>query len=322
MSPEPIVQVAAGFMAAKQLFAASATGLFAALAQGGLPLSELAAKAGIAEQSCRILADSMVGLGLMERDGADYRNGAAAAAYLAGDPETLDLRPHMAFWDAISYPHWLGFDKTAREALPNELDLSGDRMTAFFGGVQAYNSAHALMLDQYYDFGAHRRVLDLAGLSGAFLAAAVDRHPELRGTFFADPQMVEFARPGLKPEHLERIELVAGDAAVDKLPEGHDAVLLEHVVHRFDAEANRALLRRAREAVEPGAALLVLDFFLDEGEPRRALDSLLAGEYLTIDGTVVYPEAEVRSWVEETGWRWVETRLLPGSPRVLIAEAV
>lgn len=315
-SPEPIVQIATGFMAAKQLFAASELGMFAVLAARPLPVGELAARLGIGERPCRIIADAMAGLGLLTRAEKGYRNTDAAAAYLSGRSGPLDLRPYLAFWDAISYPHWQSYAEAARAGEPAPLDLRGERRNVFFAGVQAYNGAHALMLAQHYDFGAHERILDLAGLSGAFLTAAIDRHPGLRGTFFAEPGMVDFARPGLDPDH---VTVVAADPFTDPLPDGHDAVLLEHVVHRYDAARNRALLERARAAVRPGARLLILDFFLGGDRP---LDALLAGEYLVIDGTVVHPEDEVRSWVAETGWRWVETLALPGSPRVLIADAI
>lgn len=319
--PAPIVDIATGFMAAKQLFAASELGLFPALAGTELTSNELAERTGTAPRSCHILAETMVSVGLLEREGERYRNTPAASAYLAGKDGSLDLRPHLAFWNAISYPHWESFASSARDGTPAPLELDGERETTFFTGVQTYNSAHAAMLAEHYDFRGHRKVLDLAGLSGAFLTEALDRDATLRGTFFAEQQMVEFARSGIDDEHRKRIDLVAGDPFTDSLPSGHDVVLLEHVVHRFDAERNRALLARARDAVRPGDRLLVLDFFLDS-EPRRALDALLAGEYLVIDGTVVYPESEVCGWVEEAGWRWLETRPLPGSPRVLIAEAV
>ncbi|MGH8963662.1 MAG: methyltransferase [Jatrophihabitantaceae bacterium] len=321
-SPEPIVRVATGFMAAKQLFASSELGLFAALADGPLPLPALAARAGVPPRPCRILADAMVGLGVLDRVDDAYRNGPAAAAYLAGASGGLDLRPYLAFWDGVSYPHWLHFADSMRTDTPQQLDISGERQGLFFGGVQAYNSAHALMLAEHVDFSGCRRVLDLGGLSGAFLAAILAKDPAVRGTFLAPAQMVEFARAGLAPAELTRIELLAADPLTDPLPAGpFDVVLLEHVIHRFDAADNQRLLARARELVEPGGRLMILDFCLDESVPLRALDSLLAGEYLVIDGTVVYPEAEVRSWLAATGWQWERTVPLPGSPRVLVARA-
>jgi hypothetical protein len=42
LTPEPIFQVASGFMAAKHLFIANEIGLFAALADGPAPLDRLA----------------------------------------------------------------------------------------------------------------------------------------------------------------------------------------------------------------------------------------------------------------------------------------
>ena len=66
----------------------------------------------------------------------------------------------------------------------------------------------------------------------------------------------------------------------------------------------------------------MLDFFLDDEPKQRAIDALHAGEYLVIDGTVVFPESEVRQWLEGSGGRPIETIALPGCPRVLVAEAV
>lgn len=293
VDPTPIVRVATGFMAAKQLFAASECGLFAALADGPLPASALAERTGLPERSVRILADAMVGLGLLGFDGR-YQNFPAAQEYLAASG--LDLRAFLKFWDTLSYPHWESYLDSMRSAKPAPFDFSGPRMEVFLGGVQTYNSLHALMLAEHYDFGAHKRMLDLGGLSPAFLAEAKARNSALQGDFIQD-------------------------ALAGALPGTYDAILLEHVIHRYDPEQNRAILTVARGAAEDGARLLVLDFLLDPSD-GRLLDPLLAGEYLVIDGTVVYPEDEVRSWLAETGWRWVETRPLPGSPRVLIAEAI
>jgi hypothetical protein len=321
VDPTPIVDAATGFMAAKQLFTASECGLFAGLADGPLPATELAERTGLPERSTRILADAMVGLGLLTFDAGRYANTAASAAYLTGDRQGLDLRPFLTFWDSLSYPHWQSYGTSMREAKPAPFDFGGSRMEVFLTGVQAYNSLHARMLAEHYDFGRHRRVLDLGGLSPAFLIEAATRNPELRGDFVSTGELLSFARAGVPPELSGRIAVHDADPSKGPLPGRYDAVLLEHVIHRYDADENRAILRVARDGSEDGARLLVLDFLLDPAQGRR-LDPLLAGEYLVVDGTVVYPEDEVRGWLDETGWRRLETRELPGSPRVLIGEAV
>ncbi|MGC5341928.1 methyltransferase [Streptomyces sp. DT24] len=320
--PADIVNVAVGYMAAKQLFAASEAGLFAALSEGPATAADLAARVGIPERTARILADSMAGLGLLTRTEGSYANTPSTLRYLAGAGDDVDLRPFLGFLDSISYGHWLGFGETTRTAKPAELDLGGDRIGTFMAGVMTYNALHARMLAENYDFAGHRRVLDFGGLSGSFLGEALRSAPELRGTFFSAGELVEPARGTLADAGAgDRVEIVEGDILTGDIPSGFDLVLLEHVAHRFDAEQNQRIIERARAAAEPGATLLLLDFFLDSDEEQRAIDALHAGEYLVIDGTTVYPEDEVRGWLRAGGWEPVETRALPGSPRIIIAEA-
>src|SRR5688572_29625864 len=59
VTPEPIMRIAAGFMAAKHLFAASRLGLFEALAESPATLETLAARTGLTARSARISADAM-----------------------------------------------------------------------------------------------------------------------------------------------------------------------------------------------------------------------------------------------------------------------
>src|SRR5215813_7568321 len=58
VTPDSIMEVARGFMAAKHLFAASSIGIFEALADGPATLAEIAARAGISERAAHISADA------------------------------------------------------------------------------------------------------------------------------------------------------------------------------------------------------------------------------------------------------------------------
>jgi hypothetical protein len=56
ITPEPILKIATGFMAAKQLFAASEIGLFEALADGPAGLEDLAGKTAVPARTLGIVA--------------------------------------------------------------------------------------------------------------------------------------------------------------------------------------------------------------------------------------------------------------------------
>ena len=68
-APDTIFQIASGFMAAKHLFVATASGIFEKLADMPATPDELAARCGIPVRTLRISADAMISLGLLERDG-------------------------------------------------------------------------------------------------------------------------------------------------------------------------------------------------------------------------------------------------------------
>src|SRR5262249_61150834 len=86
VTPEPIMKVAMGFMAAKHLFVASEVGLFEALAAGPATIEELASRTGVPSRTIAIATAAMVSLGLIEQDGDRDQNGEAAPAFLAGNP--------------------------------------------------------------------------------------------------------------------------------------------------------------------------------------------------------------------------------------------
>jgi hypothetical protein len=147
--------------------------------------------------------------------------------------------------------------------------------------------------------------------------------PNLHTTFVFDPEMLGFVTGHLAESGMDSRSTVVGAATVSAQPEGsHDLVMVNHVIHRFTADENIGILKHARAAAADGATLLLLDFVLDDDDRQRAIDGLHAGEYLVIDGTVVWPESEVNGWLAQSGWRPVETLELEGSPRVVVAHAI
>ena len=141
ITPDPIMGIAMGFMAAKHLFVASEIGLFTGLAQGPATLDELAATCGIPRRTAGISADAMVSVGLLERDGERYRNSDAAATFLAGQPGP-DLRPMLRFWNRISYPGWLGLEEAMRAGAGRAKfgQFSTEEQQIFSAGVEAFSA--------------------------------------------------------------------------------------------------------------------------------------------------------------------------------------
>jgi SAM-dependent methyltransferase len=322
ITPEPIFQLASGFMAAKHLFVANEIGLFDKLAPGPATLDQLAEFTGIARPRVRILADALVALGLIERQGNQYQNGPVAAAFLSG-AGPADLRPVLRFWNHLSYPMWTKLEEAVRTGQgQGTMELSGEQQRIFSEGVEAIQAVPAMALPTTYDFSRHRRVLDLGGGTGSWLMALLRHYPSLEGTLLDLPNAAAVARQRLAGDPAaQRAQVVAGDFFKDPIPSGHDVVLIANVIHLFSAAHNLELLRRTRAHVSDGARLLLADFWTDATHTQPPFAALMAGEFFVITGEGdVYSEEEARDWLQESGWQAVERKPLAGPISLLVAE--
>jgi hypothetical protein len=321
-TPDAVIQVASGFLAAKHLFVASEVGLFERLAEGPATLDEMARRTQLPRRTLRIIADAMVTLGLVERLGDQYRNSHAAATFLTGGTPA-DLRPFLRLWNRLSYPRWTQLEQAVRTDRVTFAEFSPEEQQLYSEGVEAITAGTAQALATAYDFSRHRRVLDLGGGTGSFLMAVLGRYRSVESTLYDLPAVGPGTRRRLSSSPLaDRIRIVEGDFFKDAIPDGHDAVIVANVMHCFPPEPILDLLRRTRARVASGARLLLVDFWTDRCHTAPPFAALMAGEFLlTPGGGDVYSVDEAREWLQETGWRTLEHRPLTGPASVIVAEA-
>src|SRR5688572_4735405 len=104
-TPSRIIELFAGFLVSKTLFAALEFGFFAAVGPDGATTAELGERCQILERSGRAIADLMTDAGLLIRDGDRFHNAPDAEAFLAGRGPS-DLRGLARYCDIVSYATW------------------------------------------------------------------------------------------------------------------------------------------------------------------------------------------------------------------------
>jgi hypothetical protein len=118
------------------------------------------------------------------------------------------------------------------------------------------------------DFSRFERVVDVGGGRGGLLSALLAVQSRLRGVLFDLPSVVEPARQILAAaDYAERLEVVAGDFR-ETVPVGGDCYVLSWILHDWDDQMAEQIARRCRQAMQPGARLLVVEMVVPEaGQP-------------------------------------------------------
>jgi demethylspheroidene O-methyltransferase len=263
------LDLTAGFVYSQVLFACAQLELFEILAEGPLPVPDLAGRLGLSEAAARRLLEAAASLDLAERrSGGRYGLGQIGAAF-AGNPAALALVRHqpLLYADLADPVALLRGEKRAQLAdyWPySDLEQPKALAAEAVGPYSALMAASQPMVAQEafgaYDVSRHRRLMDVGGGEGAFLAAAAARAPDLRLALVDLPAVAERARARLDAAGLlPRVELHGRDFLRDALPGGADLVTLVRIVHDQDDARALALLRNIRKSVEPGATLLIIE---------------------------------------------------------------
>ncbi|MDH6113753.1 SAM-dependent methyltransferase [Kitasatospora sp. MAP12-15] len=312
VDPGPLIRMTIADCGAKVLHSAVTLGVFEALAEGPTDGIRVSERTGLHPRMAQDFLDALAGLGLLERVEGHYRNSALAQAYLVPQG-TSYLGGFVELTNDTLYQTWGRLTEALRTGEPQLLDpdkggFVGDKhrdpakMKRFLAGLDAYSDRMGAELARRVDWSRHGSFLDVGGARGNLAAVLVQAHPHLTAGCFD----LERTRP-LFTEHIGRLGLAdrvtfhGGDFFADALPQS-DVVLLGHILHGFDDERRRTLLRRVFEAVRPGGEVVVYDRMLDDdrSDPERLLSSLHM-RLVSQDGSE-YRVADCRAWLREAGF--------------------
>jgi len=111
---------------------------------------------------------------------------------------------------------------------------------------------------------------------GAFMMELCKRNPSIKGVIVDLPQVLEKTKELLAKQGVDNIELSAADFLGDPLPQG-DLYILGRILHDWDEEKVRFLVKKVYDSLPKGGALLIAEMLLDNdkrGPLRTQLQSL------------------------------------------------
>ncbi|WP_437623807.1 methyltransferase [Sorangium sp. So ce1151] len=327
-SPQPISDLFWAHWKTKTMLSAIALGVFTELAKEPLSAAEAAGRLRIAPAAAADFLDALVALGLLDRADGRYTDAPESAEYLdANKPATYLGDSYLAQCSGLA-DDLTGVLRTG-EALRGARDGqhfyqavygSSESTRAFQRDMTALSMGSALAIAERFPWQQYRTLADIGCAEGALAGRVLRQHHHLTAIGFDLPQ----ARPGF--ESYTRSLGLAGRAAFqpgdffrDPLPSA-DVLVFGHVLHNWSHEEKRLLLRKARQALPQGGALLIYETLIDDDRRRNAVGLILSlMMHAEVPGGYDYTGAECRGWLAEAGFREVRVEALDGPEAMIVA---
>jgi precorrin-6B methylase 2 len=325
-----------GFFASKVLLSAVELKLFTTLAKKPATCRELVQSLALNGRGLQDFLDTLVSLGLLERQGngdsARYSNSAAAAMFLdRASPHYMGGFLEMA--NSRLYRFWGHLTEALRSGRPqNEIKeadgkelfdaLYSDqqRLEGFLAAMAAIQKSNFAVLAETFDFSKYDSMCDVGGASGALAMAVARRHPRITCMSFDLPQVTAVARRAIAAQGLsDRVILKEGSFFDDPLPKA-DVITMGNILHDWGLDTKKMLIRKAYEALPQGGSFIAIENVIDDDRRKNTFGLLMSLNMLveTNDG-FDYTHAQFRSWCLEAGFRATELKPLTGPASAAVA---
>lgn len=328
--PDNIMQLGLGFWASKTLLSAIELRLFTELARGPMTADAIGERLNLHPRAVRDFLDALVSLRMLERDRENlYRNAPEADMFLDRDkPSYLGGMLEMA--NTRLYPFWGSLTEALRTGRPqNEARTGGNffdalyadtgRLEEFLSAMTGLSLGAARAIAEKFPWSDYRTFIDIGGAQGGVPVQVALAHPHLTGGNFdlptAGPVFEKYvSRHGLS----DRLRFYPGNFFNDPLPSA-DVLVMGHILHDWNLEEKRMLLKKAFDALPPGGALIVFEALIDD-ERRENTFGLLMSLNMLIEtpGGFDYTGADCSGWMREAGFRRTRVEHLVGPDSMVI----
>ncbi len=165
----------------------------------------------------------------------------------------------------------------------------------------------AQALAKNLNLAGRKRLLDIAGGSGVYACSLAAHHPGLHATVLDKSPVDKIAAGAIQDRGFsDRVDVVPSDMLNTPLPSGYDIHLFSNVLHDWDVDLVKQLLKTSAASIEPGGLMIVHDTFLnaDKSGPLHVAEYSVLLMHVT-QGRC-YSEKEISDWAGEVGFQPVE----------------
>jgi SAM-dependent methyltransferase len=313
-----LMDITSAYWMSRAVLTAQELGVFSGLAKGEATAAELASRLKCTRRGTELLANALVGIGLLEKHGEHFRNAPFAEQHLCpdrGDYLGGYLEHHANLWS-----RWSHLSETVRGGQAEGRPTGPGDVRSFIMGMHTTSQARVDGIVEKLDLTGIRRIIDVGGGSGDYAYAVLREAPQATAVIFDLPDVVPIARECAELAGMnERIETVAGNYREDELGTGFDLAIVSNIIHGLAPDWCIRLFEKVWRCLTPGGRAVVHDFVLNDEGTKPMWAALFSLNMLTGGSQGrSYTHVEIRDFLLSAGFEDVEHIDLPGDSGLLV----
>jgi hypothetical protein len=194
-----------------------------------------------------------------------------------------------------------------------ELYNKPERLEQFMDAMSGISAGNFQSFADKFDFGRYQTLCDVGGATGQLSIFVARRHPHIRCTSVDLPAVTTIAERKIADAALaDRVSARSVDFFSDPLPKA-DVITMGMILHDWNLEKKRHLVRAAFEALPPGGAFVVIENLIDDARRENAFGLMMSLNMLIEFGEAFdFTAADFFRWCREAGFREMEVIPLGG----------
>ncbi|MGB8472546.1 MAG: methyltransferase [Candidatus Acidiferrum sp.] len=331
LGPDHILQVGLGFWASKTLLSAVEIGVFTELAKQAEDLDTLQGRLGIHPRAGRDFFDTLVALGFLRRVDGKYANTPETDLFLDKHKPTY-IGGMLEMANQRLYEHWshltvaLRTGKQQNEARDGGTGSPFDalyadpaRLKTFLAAMTGISHGANQAIAKKVPWGQYRTFADVGTAQGDLAVQIALENKHLKGLGY------DLAEVGpIFEEYVEqngvgsRLSFHPGNFFNDQLPHV-DVITMGHILHDWNLEEKKMLLRKAYDALNAGGAVVIYESIIDDDRSQNAFGLLMSLNMLIESpGGFDYTGQDCKAWMKEVGFRDARVEHLIGPESMVI----
>ncbi len=328
-SPEKIMQLGMAFWGSKTLLSAVELEVFTVLAKSPLGADSLQQQLGLHPRSARDFFDALVALGMLDRQDGQYSNtpdtdqflDKAKPSYIGGFLEMSNARLYR-FWGSLTEGLKTGQPQNETKEGGNFFEtLYSDpgRLKSFMQSMTGLSMGTSMAIAKKFPWKDYQTYIDIGSAQGGLVVHVGEAHSHLTGGGFdlppTGPIFEEYvASFGLS----DRFAFMPGNFFQDSLPKA-EVLSMGHILHDWDLEQKKMLLKKAYDALPQDGALIVFEALIDDDRRENTFGLLMSLNMLIeLPGGFDYTGADCCGWMKEAGFRETKVVHLAGPDSMVI----